>query len=249
MEARAAKEKYERAVRELEKKYNDELKTLRTKYSEELKKVREAALKKGDLDEAQRILAAEDELKTLLRTGRRAEQNEEVNLRAEIERLRTHNANLLKLARAIDISNVNEQWTKLWIVTQAADDKGKVGFHLNPVQLTNWATPLGRKGIVCVHPVSKGKPARIARYVRLNGRPVLSMDVSASPMPNTDFVLQVKVNGQTVQPKVTISEQQGWKAIRLPLFQFANQEVLIEIEVWGNDWSYDYAFFDYIRID
>jgi hypothetical protein len=60
--ARRARANYERELKALDAAYVKDLRKAQDQYRKELQKAREAAIEKGDLDEAQRILAAQKEL-------------------------------------------------------------------------------------------------------------------------------------------------------------------------------------------
>ena len=153
----------------------------------------------------------------------------------------------------LDLSQASESWARQWMVLSTDRDfagGGKAGFYPGTVRSGHANPNPGRRGILYLHPTNEQMPARILRHVTLTGpAPILKMGVSANRNVDGDWALIVKVNGKPVGREKIISGAEGWQDLTFDLSPYSGQTVNIEIGVRANNWWYEYAFFDYIRID
>lgn len=153
----------------------------------------------------------------------------------------------------LDLSQAPEAWARQWTVVSTAQNfagGGSAGFYPEAVRSGDANPNRGREGILYLHPKTQKEPAKIVRRVTLSGtQPVLRMGVSGNRNVDGDWALAVKVNGQPLEGEKIIAGSQGWQDLTFDLSPFSGQAVSIEIEARANNWSYEYAFFDYVRID
>ena len=153
----------------------------------------------------------------------------------------------------LDLSKARETWAWDWTVMKTLmsfGGGGKPGFYEDPVKSGDANPNSGRKGVLYLHPTSQEEPARITGQIALKGNnPILKMGVSANRNVDGDWALTVKVNGKPLDREKVIQGNQGWQDLTFDLSPYSGQTVNIEIEVRANNWWYEYAFFDYIRID
>jgi hypothetical protein len=159
----------------------------------------------------------------------------------------------LVIAGVSDLSQASEAWAREWKVLSTAKNfagGGRPGFYAKAVRIGDAIPNPGREGVLYLHPTTQQEPARIARRVTLTGpRPTLKMGVSGNWNIGADWVLLIKINGQPLAREKMIAGMQGWQDLTFDLSAFSGQTVFIEIEARANNWFYEYAFFDYIRID
>ena len=152
----------------------------------------------------------------------------------------------------LDLSEAPEVWAREWTVLSTLLDflGGKAGFYPEAERSGDANPNPGREGILYLHPVSTEEPARISRRITLTGpRPTLSIGVSGNRDVDGDFALVVKVNGEPLGEEKIIAGAQGWQDQTFDLSAYSGKTVIIEIEARANNWHYEYAFFDYIRVD
>jgi len=152
----------------------------------------------------------------------------------------------------LDLSEANEAWAREWKVLSTAIDfrGGKAGFYPEAERSGHANPNPGREGILYLHPQTSEKPARISRRVKLTEpRPTLKMGVSGNRDVDGDWALVVKVNGEPLEKERIIAGAQGWQDLTFDLSTYSGETVAIEIEARANNWHYEFAFFDYIRID
>lgn len=123
----------------------------------------------------------------------------------------------------------------------------------------------GARGIFTVHPLGRRHPAQIVRSVKVpdSRHPRLSVRACAEAGAGkgaSDWVLRLKIceNGTTHQlAEQVISSldpptKKGWTTVEASLAAYAGREVLIVIECASggprDDWRFEHAFFDFIRV-
>ena len=208
-----------------------------------------------------------DEILSLIRTSQEnmQEQSDFINKMAkEIELLRTRTHELeremdeLKKPKPsyksiLDLSLADEPWAREWSVLATAKDftaGGGAGFYPEAVRSGDASPNPGRRGILYLHPVTSEEPATIARTVTLTGeRPTLRLGVSGNRDGDGDWALLIRVNGKALEEERIIAGAEGWQDLSFDLSDFSGETVDIQIDARANDWFYEYAFFDYIRID
>ena len=112
---------------------------------------------------------------------------------------------------------------------------------------TSWR---GRKDVVATHPQSMEEPTIISRNLKVGrGHPVLNLEV-ASQNVDADFVLSVRVNGETaLGPQLICTpEDEPYARIRVPLSAYVGKDARIEIVHVANNWFYEHAFWGKIEI-
>jgi len=153
----------------------------------------------------------------------------------------------------LDLSQAQEPWAQQWVVLDTVvsfSGGGKAGFYSEAVRSGPANPNRGRKGILYLHPLTQQKPARMARNVALaETSSTLKMGVSGNRDVDGDWALVVKVDGQPLEDPKNIVGTEGWQDLAFDISAFSNQTVLIEIEVRANNWYYEFAFFDYVRIE
>jgi len=153
----------------------------------------------------------------------------------------------------LDLSEAPEEWAREWTVLSTIRDfpgAGKAGFYREPIRSGHANPNPGREGILYVHPVTQQEPTRIKRDVTLTGsKPTLRMGVSGNRDVDGDWALLVKVDGEPLEEEKVIAGAQGWQDLTFDLSAYLGETVDIEIEARANNWHYEYAFFDYIRVD
>lgn len=145
-----------------------------------------------------------------------------------------------------------EGWTMAWPVDSqltAFGGGGQAGFYQDPIRSGDAQPPPGRTGILYTHPTAQdAEPAVIRRTVTLGwGTPALVMGVAGNADPLGDWRLVVNVDGQRIGERAV--DGSGWQDLRFDLSAFAGRTVTIAIEVHNSGWWYEYAFFDYIRVE
>jgi len=153
----------------------------------------------------------------------------------------------------LDLSEAPEEWAREWTVLSTIRDfsgGGKAGFYEEAIRSGHANPNPGREGILYLHPISTEEPARLSRRITLTGpSPTLSIGVSGNRDVDGDFALVVKVNGEPLGEEKIIAGAQGWQDQTFDLSAYSGKTVTIEIEARANNWHYEYAFFDYIRVD
>jgi len=152
----------------------------------------------------------------------------------------------------LDLSQAPEVWAREWTVLSTLLDflGGKAGFYPEAERSGDANPNPGREGILYLHPISTEEPARLSRRITLTGpSPTLSIGVSGNRDVDGDFALVVKVNGEPLGEEKIIAGAQGWQDQTFDLSAYSGKTVTIEIEARANNWHYEYAFFDYIRVD
>jgi len=152
----------------------------------------------------------------------------------------------------LDLSEAPEEWAREWTVLSTIRDflGGKAGFYPEAERNGDANPNPGREGILYLHPISTEEPARLSRRITLTGpSPTLSIGVSGNRDVDGDFALVVKVNGEPLGEEKIIAGAQGWQDQTFDLSAYSGKTVTIEIEARANNWYYEYAFFDYIRVD
>ncbi len=153
----------------------------------------------------------------------------------------------------LDLSQASEKWAQEWTIVSTLKDFGgevKAGFYPQAVRKKGANPNPGREGILYLHPKTQQEPALLKRDLILTGpKPTLKMGVSGNRNVDGDWVLAVKVNGEPLGKEKIITGSQGWQDISFDLSNYSGESAAIEIEVRANDWYYEYAFFDYIKIE
>ena len=153
----------------------------------------------------------------------------------------------------LDLSEAPEEWAREWTVLSTITDfpgRGKAGFYKEAIRSGHANPNPGREGILYLHPISTEKPARLSRGTTLTGpSPTLRMGVSGNRQVDGDWALVVKVDGEPLEEEMLIAGAKGWQDLVFDLSAYSGETLNIEIEAWANNWYYEYAFFDYIRVD
>jgi len=74
------------------------------------------------------------------------------------------------------------------------------------------------------------------------------MGVSGNRNIDGDWALVVKVNNLPLFGKKIISGKAGWQDLSFDLSRYAGRTVTMDVEIYANNWLYEYAFIDYIEI-
>jgi hypothetical protein len=151
----------------------------------------------------------------------------------------------------LDLSAASEPWARSWAVLATAREfEGgyRAGFYEEPERRGGANPNPGRRGILYIHPVSEVTPARLAARVKVPaGGASLDIAVSGNRDRDGDWSLAVRVDGQ-LQKVERIKGGSGWRDVRVDLAAFAGREVEVEIQARANNWSFEFAFFDEIRV-
>lgn len=143
-------------------------------------------------------------------------------------------------------------WAQRWTVTgsiETAPGGYQAGFHEEPAILGAAHPSTARSGILYVHPESQDKPVRISRRVVVPEiNPRLLIGACGNHDIAGDWSLLVVVNDQSIEKPRIIAGRDGWVDLAYSLEEFEGEEVTIEVQVWANNWYYEYAFIDYLIV-
>ena len=105
---------------------------------------------------------------------------------------------------------------------------------------------LGRKNVLCTHPLDRGTPAVLAREVDLDAgtRCRLELVVASHAHEGADWLLRVTANGERLGEQVIGSEngEPKWRALTYDLSRFAGQRVRLRLENAANGWSWEAGY-------
>jgi len=146
-----------------------------------------------------------------------------------------------------------EPWVVQWQVHDVLVDfpaGGRAGLYVNAVRCGQANPSPGRRGILYLHPMNRETPVNILRYLSPQGpHPQLKMGVCGNRDPEGEWILVVNVDAARLAPEKVVRGADGWQDLTYDLSGFSGRPVLVGIEVYAKDWRYDYAFFDYIRVE
>ncbi len=116
----------------------------------------------------------------------------------------------------------------------------------------------GKKQILFVHPRDKATPARLVRRVAIpaaGARLSVAASANAAQLNTADFVLRIRVDGETIEEAVVAAggreSSAGWKTVTADLSRFKGREVEVAIEAGAGgakDWAWEHAFLTAARI-
>jgi hypothetical protein len=158
----------------------------------------------------------------------------------------------------IALSGSGESWTDNWVVEDSVSTSPEgltAGFHRQIPPNLNLRLPGHRRGIVCIFPGSRYKPAKmVLRGVRITREyMVLKTSVAASRQPRGRWELAVKINNDLLTGPVMINGNDDWQDMEFNLSSFLGQTVDLEIEArmigTGRNSSAFFDTIDFIGID
>ncbi len=105
----------------------------------------------------------------------------------------------------------------------------------------------GRKNVLVVHPVNKEKPAVLTATLDLPNKDKVGLVMDVASDERGDFLLKVSVAGELAKEEV-IDTKGKWRKVRVDLSAHAGKSVEVRIENCPNDWSFEAAYIDEIRV-
>jgi hypothetical protein len=148
-----------------------------------------------------------------------------------------------------------EEWFKDWNVVRMPVDKRnepkiiftkeRYGWFAKPSEITELHPPKGvDTPVLCLHPVAQDKPSVLQTFRTIDEKSrFLYLHVTGES--GKDWLLRVKVNGDTVFEKVIRGDK--WHRVKIDLSKYMYKNAHIEVQIAANDWYYEFAFIDDIR--
>lgn len=160
-----------------------------------------------------------------------------------------------RVVSSISLAGSNELWTENWEIqdSRVRSDQGvRAGFHrLLPLN-KGIRLAEGARGIVCLFPDSRHKPAKLVNnHVSITSQTrYLAARIAALRTPPGRWEFQLSINREKPFGPVLILGSDGWQELVFDLKRYMNQSVDIEVEVReassGRDPS---AFIDQIELN
>jgi hypothetical protein len=158
----------------------------------------------------------------------------------------------------IVLSGSGESWTDNWVVEDSvlkSPEGLEAGFHRQIPSNLNLRLPGNRRGIVCIFPVSRYKPAKMVLRGVLITREntVLKTGIAASRQPRGRWELTIKPNNAVLIGPVMINGNDDWQDMEFNLSSFLGQTIDLEIQAamigTGKNSSAFIDYIDFIGID
>jgi len=153
------------------------------------------------------------------------------------------------LGISLCVAEANEPWVKEWKILNTLVEYGEGDIKLyyeTPVRAGFGNPSPGRKGMLYLHPFSPTEPARISRQFKVSGAaPALAMGLCGNWNSCGDFVLEVLIDGKTLEEERIIDGAKGWQDLVFDLSGYRGRDITIEVRFKSNNWLYEYAFLDY----
>ncbi len=106
----------------------------------------------------------------------------------------------------------------------------------------------GRRDILMTHPYSEKLPAALERKIKIGtGRTTLRFSVASHE--KGDWQLRVKVDDAVVHESLVSGTAPRWRDVGVDLSKFAGREVTLRLENVANDWAYEFAYWNGLRIE
>jgi hypothetical protein len=152
----------------------------------------------------------------------------------------------------ISLHGSNESWTQKWLIEDSAlkSPEGlKAGFHKRLPRNLNLKLAGVRRGIVCIFPESRYRPARMkTRNLKItNENIVLVTKVAATRYPRGRWEFMLKLNDIPFTDPIIINGNDGWQDMEFDLSSYlgVTVEIQIEAKMIGNGRNSS-VFIDYI---
>ena len=136
---------------------------------------------------------------------------------------------------SFSLAGVPEPWTENWRIEDTLVKSGdglKAGFFRRlpanlPIRL-----PGHTQGLVCFHPPSRHRAARLAaRNVKISHKAqFMIIRASALKKPRGHWVLDVRVNDESLTGSIEIKGDDGWQVFAIDLSSYVGRSVDIDIE-------------------
>ncbi|MBI1345206.1 hypothetical protein GC163_02840 [bacterium] len=110
----------------------------------------------------------------------------------------------------------------------------------------------GQAGSWQTHPNDRDQPFVLRTVVALPADHPQELDLLVSHLPQHDWLLQVRVNGETIREEIinnalTVA-QRGFASLQVDLTSYQGQTVLLEVLNASNDWSQEYAYWKRVNL-
>ena len=106
------------------------------------------------------------------------------------------------------------------------------------------------KQAIKTHPVNKNTEFYFWREFKVSENKKTRLKMNVSFHPHGDFQLKVKLNKDTVKDIIISSKtvKNEWLEIDIDLSKYAGKHIHLRIENYPNDWHWEYAYWNYIKV-
>ncbi len=154
-------------------------------------------------------------------------------------------------------SPYTEAWFHNWrVVKIIRDPSGAIGKIYNSNQQFGWKKPVRRIGdampppgawgaALYLHPVSSQEPAVLHGTYRVSS-PNQAIFFRVAGNANGDWLMIVRINGvKRLEKRI---DGKRWYNLKVPMGEYAGQDISVDLYVKANGWFFEYAFIDEIRL-
>ncbi len=110
----------------------------------------------------------------------------------------------------------------------------------------------GQTGGWQTHPLAQDQPFILRTLHQFPADQQQELDLLVSHQPGSDFVLQVKVNGEQILERTVNDDlthaQRGWASLQVDLSKWQGQTALVEVCNAANGWSNEHAIWKRVQI-
>jgi len=128
-------------------------------------------------------------------------------------------------------------WDEAWTVQTCGSD-------MNPGYRGNC---FGRSDVLVLHPVSRDEPAILRATLKVPASTKPALDIQVASDTRGDFLLRVLADDTPLLERV-VDTKGTWVGFTVGLSDYAGKSTDIRIENHADDWSFEAAYFDEIRL-
>jgi hypothetical protein len=129
------------------------------------------------------------------------------------------------------------EWNPAWKVAAC-------GFEMEPgVRKEQY----GRKNVLVIHPVNRKEPAVLQGGIDVPSKNKSTLIIHVASDERGDFLLKVLVAGTLTKEEI-IGTKGKWETVEVDLSAHAGTTVEVRIENCPNDWAFEAAYLDEIRV-
>jgi putative membrane-bound dehydrogenase-like protein len=106
----------------------------------------------------------------------------------------------------------------------------------------------GRKNVLMTHPFSLHEPSTLERALKVPAGKHTFLELNVAAHEKGDWQLRISANGHLLKEQIIDKFGPRWKTIRIDLSSFAGQEIHLRLENAANNWDWEFAYWNDIRV-